>query len=312
MSVRVRWSLVASIGVLAGVAMYVASVARGTGAGDMAWPLQAARDIIAGHDPYVQPVTVDDAGNQWPTNPVTTAMPFLPFTWAPDAVIAAVFFGAMSALLAYGLTKEGKLWPLLTFASPAYVACVVYAQWAPLILATYYLPQLLPLALVKPSIALPVLLTRLNLKRALACAAVIAATFILCPWWWPPDWLVPSMKVYSGFTPILTLPGILVLLALIRWRDRRAWILVIAALVPQRIVYDQLILWLVPQNAKRSLLLSASLVAAYGVRKLTGWDTEMLIVVFLYLPCVVFVIWPPSRDAPSSEEQQLQPKTSAA
>ena len=87
MSVRVRWSLVASIGVLAGVAMYVASVARGTCAGDMAWPLQAARDIIAGHDPYVQPVTVDDAGNQWPTNPVTTAMPFLPFTWAPDAVL---------------------------------------------------------------------------------------------------------------------------------------------------------------------------------------------------------------------------------
>lgn len=86
----------------------------------------------------------------------------------------------------------------------------------------------------------------------------------------------------------------------------------IAALVPQRIVYDQLILWLVPQNAKRSLLLSASLVAAYGVRKLTGWDTEMLIVVFLYLPCVAFVIWPPSRDEPSSEEQQLQPKTSAA
>jgi len=134
--------------------------------------LQAARDIIAGHDPYVQPVTVDDAGNLWPTNPVTTAMPFLPFTWAPDAVIAAVFFGAMSALLAYGLTKEGKLWPLLTFASPAYVACVVYVQWAPLILATYYLPQLLPLALVKPSIALPVLLTRLNLKRALACGYV--------------------------------------------------------------------------------------------------------------------------------------------
>jgi hypothetical protein len=34
--------------------------------------------------------------------------------------------------------------------------------------------------------------------------------------------------------------------------------------------------------------------------------------VFLYLPCVAFVIWPSSRDEPSSEEQQLQPKTSAA
>jgi hypothetical protein len=37
--IRLGWSLVVSIGVLAGVAMYVASVARGTGAVDMAWPL---------------------------------------------------------------------------------------------------------------------------------------------------------------------------------------------------------------------------------------------------------------------------------
>ena len=275
----------------------------------MGWPLQAARDIIAGHDPYAQPL-VDEAGQLWPTNPVTTAMPFLPVAWAPDAVVTAVVFGAISALLALGLTRGGELWPLLTFASPAYVSCIISAQWPPLVLATYYLPGILPLALVKPSIALPVLLTRLNLKRGLGCAAVLGATFILCPWWWPADWLSPSMAVYTGFTPILTVPGLLIPLALLRWRDRSAWILVIAALVPQRIPYDQLILWLIPQNAKRSLILSASLLAAYGVRKLTQWDTEVLIVVFMYLLCLTFVIWPPSRaEKPSKEHGRSDPAT---
>jgi hypothetical protein len=266
----------------------------------MGWPLQAARDIIAGDNPYARPF-LDDSGRFWPTNPVTTAMPFLTIAWAPDAVASAVMFGAISALLALGLTRGGEWWPLLTFASPAYVSCIFTAQWAPLVLAVYYLPGLLPLALVKPSLALPVLLARLNLKRGLACAAILGATFVLCPWWWPADWLSPSMAVYTGFTPILTVPGLLILLALIRWRERSAWILVFAALVPQRIPYDQLILWLIPQNAKRCLILSASLLAAFGVRKLTHWDTEVLIVIFLYLPCVAFVLWPPARAEKTAE-----------
>jgi hypothetical protein len=244
---------------------------------------------------------------------VMTAMPFLPFTWAPATAVAAILFGLMSALLAFGLTREGQWWPLLTFVSPAYLSSAVLMQWAPLVLATYYLPALLPLALVKPSIALPILLTRLNVRRALACAAVVAATFALCPWWWPADWLAPSMGVYSGFTPMLTLPCLAVLLVLFRWRDRSAWVLLIFALVPQRIPYDQLILWLIPQNAKRSLLLSASLVSAFVVRKLTGWDTETLIVVFLFLPCAAFILWPPRDTRPSlpggAEPEFLAPTT---
>jgi len=268
----------------------------------MGWPLQAARDIIAGYDPYARPF-VDSAGQAWPTNPVTTAMPFLPVAWVSDAVVAAVLFGLISALLAYALLRGGELWPLLTFVSPAYVSCIITEQWLPLVLAAFYLPAILPLALVKPSIALPVILTNLNLKRGLGCAVVLAATFILCPWWWPADWLAPSMAVYTGFTPMLTVPGLLIPLALIRWRDKRAWILVLAACVPQRIPYDQLILWLVPQNAKRSLLLSASLLVAYAVRKLTHWDTEVLIVVFTYLLCLVFVIWPPNRSEKPSEDR---------
>ncbi|MGB3482217.1 MAG: hypothetical protein WBB07_08370 [Mycobacterium sp.] len=298
MTRRFRWGLAVSVGVLTAFLAYAA------GGGDMGWPIQAARDIIAGRDPYAQPL-VDETGQLWPTNPVTTIMLFLPLAWAPDTVLAAIVFGGISGLLAFGLTREGALWPLLTFASPAYISCLINAQWAPLVLATFYLPNLLPLALVKPSIALPVLLTRLNLKRGLGCVAIVVVSFILCPWWWPADWLSPSMTVYTGFTPILTVPGFLVLLALVRWRDKRAWILVLAALVPQRIPYDQLLLWLIPQNAKRSLILSASLVIAYGVRKTTNWDTETLIVVFGYLVCLAFVVWPPASEGKVETEKRM-------
>ena len=297
MSPRVRYFVVAVIGVAAALGAYALSVKQGTGAADMAWPMRAARDIVSGIDPYLKPY-VDAAGNHWPTNPVTTAMPFIPFTWAPGPVVGATLVGLMSGLLGYGLTKEHKWWPLLVFCTPPYLACVLYMQWPPLIMATYYLPRLLPLALVKPSIALPVLLTRLTVKRAVACGVVVAATFALCPWWWPADWLA-SLSDYTGFTPMLTVPGFLVLAALLRWRDRRAWVLVIFACVPQRIFYDQLLLWLIPQNAKRILLLTVSMVTAFVVRKLTGFDTEILLVIFMYLPCTAFVLWPP-REAKSA------------
>jgi hypothetical protein len=46
----------------------------------------------------------------------------------------------------------------------------------------------------------------------------------------------------------------------------------------------------------------ASLLAAYGVRKLTQWDTEVLIVVFMYLLCLAFVIWPPASAEETSKE----------
>ena len=100
---------------------------------------------------------------------------------------------------------------------------------------------------------------------------------------------------------MLILPGFLVLLALIRWRDRRAWVLVIFACVPQRIIYDQLLLWLVPQNAKRMLILTGSLLIAFGLRKATGWDTETLLVIFMYLPCTAFVLWPPRGELASED-----------
>ena len=105
---RLRVLIAATIGILAGLAAYTRTILANNGAADMAWPLNAARDIVAGVNPYIEPWTVDDAGNLWPTNPVMTAMPFLPFTWMPDAIIGATLFGLISALLAYGLTKDQK------------------------------------------------------------------------------------------------------------------------------------------------------------------------------------------------------------
>jgi hypothetical protein len=47
------------------------------------------------------------------------------------------------------------------------------------------------------------------------------------------------------------------------------------------------------------------------VRKLTQWDSEVLIVVFMYLLCLTFVIWPPSREEeePSKEHGRSDPAT---
>ena len=54
-------------------------------------------------------------------------------------------------------------------------------------------------------------------------------------------------------SPVLIFPGMLLLLAALRWRDYRARYLLLLSLVPQRTFYDQLLASGVPRS-RRSLL----------------------------------------------------------
>jgi hypothetical protein len=55
---------------------------------------------------------------------------------------------------------------------------------------------------------------------------------------------------YQHFIP---LPRTLLLLALLRYRDRDAWLLLLAAPMPQRWFFDSFILWLIPKSRHQIL-----------------------------------------------------------
>jgi len=210
-------------------------------AADFRWAIHAAQRIVARQNPYDTPL------EQYPLTAAVFALPFLKFS---GAVAAGLFFGISSGLLAFGLTKEGYE-RLLIFLAYPYWAALLTAQWSPLIAASAFFAWLLPVTMAKPQIGLPVLLAHLSRRGLAACAVVAGLTLVWMPQW--PVWWIGQMGYYEHFIPLLVVPGFLILLALIRYRDRDAQLLLLTALVPQRWFFDAFILWLIPKKRREIL-----------------------------------------------------------
>lgn len=226
------------------------------GAADFAWTWGSARFLAAGKNPYYMPIPQGVV-----QYPLIASFFGLPFAWLRPEAAAGVFYGLSSALLAFGLTRHGYA-RLLVFLAYPYWAGFLAAQWPPLIMASAFFPFLLPATLVKPQVGLPVALTHLSRRGILACAGLLILSLIVVPRW-PFLWLSQLGK-YQHFFPLLVLPGPILALALLRYRERDAWLLFLMACMPQRWFFDTLALWLIPKT-RRELLGTAALSWGAGV-----------------------------------------------
>jgi hypothetical protein len=251
-------------------------------AGDFRWALHLAQNLLARRNPYDTPL------EQYP---LTAAIFALPFVRLQAELAAALFWGISSALLAFGMTRHGYT-RLLIFLAYPYWAGMLFVQWSPLIAAGAFFPLLLPVTMAKPQVGLPVLLTRISRRGLCACAVVALASLALMPTW-PLVWLRQARN-YQYFIPLLTLPGPLLLLALIRYRDRDAILLLLSALMPQRWFFDSFILWLIPRS-RREILWTALLSWGAGIWRwyyIPHSFTEVgrWAVAFLYLPMLAVIL----------------------
>jgi hypothetical protein len=238
---RKRVILAAIIGGLSAVLSWAEQTRFFSRGGDFLWSMMAGADLLAGRDPYRYP-----PNSLWIPYPLPAAFVGLPFSFFPPAIGAGLFFGLSSGLLAYVITKDryDRLWMFL--AMPFWFA-LFYAQWAPLIMAAAFIPALLPVVLIKPQIALPVGLTHLSRTGIYCCVAVLLLSVLTYPTW-PLVWL-SQIRQYQKFFPVLAMPfGPLLLLALLRWRDKDAQLLLLASVFPERYFYDSFILWLIPKT----------------------------------------------------------------
>ena len=212
------------------------------GAGDFNWAVWMARDLLAHKNPYERATQL---------YPLPAGLFALPVAWLPRTLAGAIFYGASSTLMAFGLTRDGYR-RLLVFLAYPFWAGTLTAQWTPLLFAAALFPLLLPATMAKPQIGLPVAVTRLSKTGVIACLGVLAVSFAVLPRW---PWLwIAHFGEYQRFIPLLIFPGPLLLLALVRYRDKDAIFLLIAAAMPQRWFYDMLILWLIPKTRKEILV----------------------------------------------------------
>jgi hypothetical protein len=235
-----RWRVAISvaIGVATGALCWLLMKRLHQDAADFRWALHLAHRLLARQNPYDTPL------EQYP---LTAALLALPFVRLQPELAAGLFWGISSSLLAFGLTRHGYTRLLIFFAFP-YWAGILTVQWSPLIAASAFFPLLLPATLAKPQVGLPVFLTRLSRRGLLACAILTLASLVAM-WNWPMLWL-RQLGNYEHFFPILVLPGPLLLLSLLRYRDRDAQLLFLSALMPQRWFFDSFILWLIPQSRR--------------------------------------------------------------
>ena len=279
-----RWRIAvsAAIGMLSGAFCWFLMMRLHQDAADFRWAIHLARRLLDGQNPYDTPL------EQYP---LTAAFFALPFLRLPPEVAAGMFWGISSFLLAFGLTRQGYSKLLIFFAYP-YWAGIITVQWSPIIAAAAFFPLLLPVTMAKPQIGLPVFLTRLSLRGVVACAVLAALSLAVMPNW-PRLWL-RQIGNYEHFIPFLVLPGPLLSLALLRYRDRDARLLMLAALMPQRWFFDSFILWLIPQS-RREIIWTVFFSWGAGIWRWyhiphTFTEVGRWTVILLYLPMLVVVL----------------------
>lgn len=280
------------------------------GRSDFAPLWHAARLALAGQDPYqlIGPgKAVESVYNMY--YPGTAFVFALPFSLIPSFHLASTVFVFVSAmLLAYGVTADG--WHRLPiFPSIAYCTTVFIAQWSIIMTAALFLPAVAMIAASKPQSSIPAIASSTNPRTyqwaAGGTIALIAASLWLLPSW-PASWL-GMVRGSSDFVPAVSrFAGPAILLALFRWRRPEAWLILIAACLPQTWPpYNGLILMTVAATYREACFLS--LVSSFSW---AGWawffgegltpeqsQSQMSTVLNLssYLPATLLVLLRPNQ-----------------
>lgn len=142
-----------------------------------------ARDLWIGNNPYRYNVGPDTV-----PYPLPAGLIAMPFAFFKDEFASGLFVGLSTFLLAWCLLKNGKTWPLLMFLSWPFAYTLVYSQWAPLMMSAWFLPFMLPLILVKPNIALPLVATTKISKLGIVLTFVLLIISLIFYPKWPWVW----------------------------------------------------------------------------------------------------------------------------
>jgi hypothetical protein len=190
---------------------------------------------------------------------LTAALPAFPLLLFSPETAGALFFGISSGLLAFGLVRDNPT-RLLIFLAYPYWAALMTTQWTPLLMCAAFFPLAFAFTIIKPQIGTPLALTNLSWNGVAAASVLFLVSLLLLPRW-PLAW-IRQLGGYSYFVPLLVLPGPLLILSLWRYRERDAWLLLLAAIMPQRWFYDLFVLWLIPKS-RRTIL--ATVACSWGI-----------------------------------------------
>jgi hypothetical protein len=274
------------------------------GATDFEFWWRATRLLVAGSDPYA--ARPNTAG--WPLRDrLFYPGPALILTW-PFAGLAlrsafVAWSGLGGAVLAWGLARSGRaVLPIIL--SVPFVVAVRLGQWSPWLTAAALVPAFGAVLAAKPTLGAALFGARPSRAAFIGGVVVVLASLAWLPAW-PFAWLENVRHVTAEHRPPITRPlGLVLLLALLRWRHAEARLLLLYACVPQLLLFaDQLPLLLVARQRVEALALwGASWIAfAYWFLPLPPWNdattstAEPYVLAGVYIPALLLVLRRPNR-----------------
>lgn len=264
-----------------------------------------SRALLRGGNPY------DAVGPgrsfNWPfplLYPLTAVIAVIPFVWLPlqwtDPLFVAVGFG----LFTWAVTKERVASPALValVSLPALMAMQT-SQWSPLLTGAALMPWFGWLLIAKPTIGLALFAAFPRWTTAIGCALVLIISFIIWPGW-VAEWRATFASAPHVVAPMTRPGGVLVLLALLKWKRPEARLLLALACVPHTTVpYETIPLFLIAQTWLQAWALWALALLAYIAQWWSGPYTSQMeywtsgaqwIVALMYLPCLAMVMLRPN------------------
>jgi hypothetical protein len=269
-----------------------------------------SRALLHGANPY------DAVGPgrsfNWPfplLYPLTAMLALIPFAWLPLQWTDPLFVAAGFGLFTWAVTKE-------RVASPALVALISLpalmtlqtSQWSLLLTGAALMPWFGWVLIAKPTIGLALFTAFPRWKSAIGCAVFLIISFIVWPGW-IGEWRATFASAPHVVAPITRPGGVLVLLALLKWKRPEARLLLALACVPHTTVpYETIPLFLIAQTWLQAWTLWALALLAYVaqwwmgpyVSQMAYWTSgAQWIVLLMYLPCLAMVLsrpnaWPAS------------------
>jgi hypothetical protein len=267
---------------------------------DFAQVWYGARGLLAGLNPY--DLVGPGRAFEWRyplLYPLPAVLAGVPFALLPLRLVDPIFVGLSTGLLVVALTRH-TLWnpQLLVLVSVPFLLSLQLSQWSPLLVGAALTPGFGVLLACKPTTAFALLVAFPNLRTIIAIAVVWLASLLVLPRW-PIDWLAALPSATHMVPAVLQPGGVLILLALLRWREPEARLLVALACVPHTLgLYDTVPLFLVTRRWWEAGLLCALSGAAYVGWHLTAWESFAAFqaagarwaVWLMYLPCTAFVL----------------------
>ena len=296
------------LAVAAGALHYFRAGERG-GLSDFSQLWYGASMLIDGRNPYL--LIGPHRLINMPTPlfyPATAFVAVMPLTLFPFHAAGAVFIFLSTLLLAWGATADG--WHRLPlFPSVAFLTSAQLGQWSILMTAAVFIPAVALVAVAKPQSSLAIVGSS---PRRLAFVAsvvggiiLLVVSFMLMPEW-PREWWRMLGTTDYFVAPIARTGGLVIALVLLRWKRSEAWLVFIAACLPQTwYPYNGLLLLVVASTYREactlSLISSAVWMVVYlfipgemrspATREL--WGT--VLVASSYLPAVLLILRRPNE-----------------